>query len=205
MSLIKLYKIGYGISGDTLDFTVSIPDKTYIKEFWVANQDDIPENSAPFVGRELIKEIMEAESITDAMAFGKLFKFLDSFVDNGITYNTYTIDSSYMVIPVNKEDLLFVTVRLETSGFDFSKYGYGYGYGSIATEFTNRVETFTLFDITTLRLKALAVAEFYRGKCVTVDDFVDRILQIKTIEYATLNRDFYRAATYWKLFYKQKV
>jgi hypothetical protein len=102
-------------------------------------------------------------------------------------------------IPVNKEDLIFVTVCLEHN-INMNDY---YGYGSKETLYTNSVETFTLFDHTNLKLKALKQVKFKGEECLLTDSFIDKILQIKTIELATTSRDYTRAATYWKMFYKK--
>jgi hypothetical protein len=61
MALIKLYKIGYGFDGNVLDITIAIPKDTYIKEFWVANQNNISANSSPFAGINYIEEVRKTE------------------------------------------------------------------------------------------------------------------------------------------------
>ena len=55
----------------------------------------------------------------------------------------------------------------------------------------------------TLKLQALKQVRFEGEDCVLTDSFIDKILQIKTIELATTSRDYARAATYWKMFYKK--
>ena len=208
MALIKLYKIGYGFDGNILDITIAIPKDTYIKEFWIADQNNISANSCPFSGVNYIEKVRKTEfNMPREKAFKKLFKITGSFTEGNISYDLYTINHECTIfnnsdikgIPVKKEDLTFVTICLEHNS-NAKDY---YGYGSKEILFTNSIETFTLFDHTNLKLQALKQVKFKGEECVLTDSFIDKILQIKTIELATTSRDYTRAATYWKMFYKK--
>ena len=209
MSLIKLEKIGYGIHHNVLDIEIAIPAYSYIKEFWVANQDQIFSNGVPFSGINYIQEVINTEENMSAeKAFKKLFKEIRSTFINDQEYKVYTINYDCIIfknsnikgVPINRKDLMFVTACLSTtqSGND------SYGYGSKKIEYTDDVETFTLYDVTALKVKALKYVKLENINEGISDSFIDKILQIKAIEFATVSNDFYRAALYWKKFYTDK-
>lgn len=215
MGLIHIKRIGYGISGNMLDLVIAIPNGRYIENFWVANQNDIDETSNTKTGLEYIQGCIDASvASTKIGAFNVVFNYLpgQDYIENGVLYKVYELNqycnfkfnkSSSVGIFVSPNNLNFITLQInKVSG------GYGYGYAGNSCilhpgeDCTTKVVP--LYNINALRKYALSFAKFPCCPCDTHEDFIDKILQIKTIQLCLHTKDYYKASFFWNKFFKNK-
>ena len=208
MGLAIVKNFGYGMDGKTLDLTIAIPKGSYLKHFWIANQNDIQDNNSTKVGLDYIKAIQNMyKSIDTENAFKKLFEYLGDYTckETGNIYDLYKLNQDCMWstdksvgigVKVSQNDLTFITMEVYLSNQEASF--------KVSTQCgeDNTVTIFPLYNLLAIRLKALSYAQFLNGTCTLPADFIDKILQIKAIELATLSEDYYKASTYWNKFYK---
>lgn len=206
MGLLKIKKIGYGLDGKTLDLTIAIPEGSTISKFYVANQNDIPVDGSTRVGIEYIQAVKKANNCNVTEAFEILFNQVGQYTeaDTGNIYDVYKLNQNAMWssdqksgigITVSQNDLTYLTMELRPGKGNTFKYPTECGEDSLTT-------VYPLYNLLVLRLRALSEARFTECACDTPDEFIDKILQIKTIELATSSRDYYKAAMYWNRFYK---
>lgn len=204
------------MDGKTLDLLIAVPKDTYLKHFWVANQNDIHADNSTRVGIEYIDAIKSREkNMSRRAAFGKLFEYVEDFTckDTGNVYNIYRLrpDCAWVTqgrvgigIPVSQNDLTYITMEVALSSRedpygitkDF-KYSDKCGEDSVIT-------VFPLYNLLAVRLRALSYAQFLGCSCEMPADFIDKLLQIKAIELANLSQEYYKASVYWNKFYKGK-
>lgn len=216
MGLAQVKKYGYGIDGKTLDLVIAVPKGTYLKGFWIANQNDIQADNSTRVGIEYISAIKNLlQNIDTVTAFNKLFKYIGDFTckDTGYEYDLYQLNQDFSWASVNKvgiginvsqNDLNFITMEIGYPA-DNTPYGITQRYkDSNDCGSDNIVTVFPLYNLLAIRLRALSYAKFIDCSCEIPADFIDKILQIKAIELANLSQDYYKASVYWNKFYKGK-
>lgn len=210
MGLAQVKKFGYGLDGKTLELVIAIPQGSYLKHFWIANQNDIQADNSTRVGREYIKAVQNTNKDMDKeTAFKKLFNYIGNFTckDTGNIYDLYSLnqdciwmdDKSVGIgIKVSQNDLTFITMEvnllLDNTSFKVPP----------RCSEDNVITVFPLYNLLAIRLRALSYAQFLGCSCEMPKDFIDKILQIKAIELATQSTEYFKAATYWNKFYKGK-
>lgn len=215
MSLIKLKDIGFGLNGKTLDITIAIPTDSYLKNFYVANQNDMVGSCPSEEGIDYIEKVKALnQEISDKEIFLKIFTKLDTETDikTGNVYDVYQIKPDFIWeafidtdgqpkgktgVTVSQKDITFIEMKVEGV--------------AVSESFTPSTEcgedsttlTVPLFTLTHLRLSA--INSFKRGEDCTLNrEFIDKILQIKAIEIAICCRQYCDAAKFWKLFWDKK-
>lgn len=216
MGLAQVKKAGYGMDGKTLDFVIAVPKGSYLKHFWIANQNDISADNSTRVGTEYIQAVRNTQkNMTAEKAFHKLFEGIGEMTckDTGNTYDLYRLNqmcewisgtSVGIGIRVSQNDLNFITMEVAFPSSD-SPYGITSSFKiSDKCGEDNVITIFPLYNLLAIRLRALSYAQFLGCSCEMPRDFIDKILQIKAIELANQSTEYFKAATYWNKFYKGK-
>lgn len=218
MGLAQVKNYSYGIDGKTLDLTIAIPTGSYLRHFWIANQNDIQADNSTKAGIEYIEAIRSTEPDMDAeKAFKKLFRYIGDFTckETGNKYDLYQLNpSSDTRIPtpngvstgigISQNDLTFITMEVSYQN-DYTPYGVTQKYqASNKNESGEDITVFPMYNLLAIRLRALSYAKFINCSCEMPRDFIDKILQIKAIELANSGQDYYKASVYWNKFYKGK-
>lgn len=219
MGLAQVKKFGYGMDGKTLDLVVAVPKGTYLKHFWIANQNDIQADNSTRVGIEYIKAVQSTQKNMDQeTAFKKLFEYIGDFTckDTGNTYDLYRLNQNCgwvddkavgIGVRVSQNDLTFITMEVGFPSGGDTPYGYGkkspFKFSMECGE-DNVITVFPLYNLLAIRLRALSYAQFLNCACEMPADFIDKLLQIKAIQLANLSNEYYKASVYWNKFYKGK-
>ena len=232
MSLIKILKIGYGIEGNLLDLTIAIPKGSYIRSFYVINQNDVqPDDSTKISSFDYIKAHKETQP---NMSYQKVFCHktdndintgvfqaipeLDYTSEDGTEYYAYELNpeckfnlagTNKLGIHISQNNLTFITLKLSlTDSYDNPSSGnnvsQGLNWDPPQLGEDDSVLVYPLYNINALRLYALSSAKSVECPCKLPDEFVDRILQIRTIEMCLSNKNYYKASVFWNKFFKNK-
>jgi hypothetical protein len=109
---------------------------------------------------------------------------------------------------VSQNNITFITLQLNLidsnnnpSSGNNPSYGIG---GPFQLGEDDSVLVYPLYNINALRLYALSSAKSVECPCKLPDEFIDRILQIRTIEMCLSNKNYYRASVFWNKFFKNK-
>lgn len=222
MGLAQVKKFGYGMDGKTLDLVIALPKGSYLKHFWIANQNDIHADNSTRVGIEYIQAVRNVGGVnmSTRAAFGRLFTYKGDFTckETGNTYALYELNqmcawdakeqqASGVGIRVSQNDLNFITMECSFASDDKTP-----AYGQVPDTFKvptecgedNVITVFPMYNLLAIRLRALSYAKFIGCSCEMPRDFIDKILQIKAIELANQSTEYYKASMYWNKFYKGK-
>lgn len=166
MELIHINEYGYGFDGKTLDLEIAIPKDSYLENFWVVSQTEVNEDSTTETGIDILKHVVHTKSREEA--FHKAFSYIGDITDkdNGNIYNIYKLKSDVLYhkgddvvsgITISKEDLTFVTMRLNISKVD-KNFKLPRTCGEDGT-----VVVLPVYDACAVRLKAFSSVEFILG------------------------------------------
>lgn len=193
MELIKVNEWGYGIDGKTLDLLISIPKGSFLKRFWVANQDDVEKYNCTKTGIDYIAEVQKFnDNFTYQDAFLKLFKNVGEYTLNGNCFELYRLIAinEYVIVKVSQEDLVFVTMEL------YPVLPKGFKISSECGK-DNSVIILPLYNECLLRLKALNEMDFIEDCSNLSNEFVNKILLTKAIELSLKCGKYCKAANFW--------
>jgi hypothetical protein len=123
-------------------------------------------------------------------------------------FNLSGVDTSKLGIHVSQNNLTFVTLQLGlinsyTSPSSGGTLSYGIWDPPQLGE-DDSILVYPLYNINALRLYALSSAKSVECPCKLPDEFIDRILQIRTIEMCLSNKNYYKASVFWNKFFKNK-
>lgn len=194
MSLIKLKDIGFGLNGNTLDLVIAIPKDTYLDKFRVYTQKDIAnkEKDCSDLGIDYIHNLVQT-GFSYKEAFHKVFgkKPIAQYTEEHTQedYDVYSLANGEYTIKALQEDMTIVSMEL---------------FEPNAESCCDINVTVPLYNIITMKLKALEFAKTIKDNCEIPRIFMDKLLQIKAIELALCCGDYCEAAKYWKMFYGSK-
>lgn len=223
MGLIKIKKLGFGIGGNILDLIIAIPKDRYIEKFWVANQNDITKENSTKVGLEYMEACKRTETnMSKVTAFKKVFTEKDSYTDeNGTQYCVYELNqncnfnfgnTSSTGIFISQNNIIYLTLQLNlinnlnpnpSGGESIPQYLEWYPPQNCAST-DDSILVVPLYNVNALRVYALAAAKNFCNSCEIPYMFIDRILQIKTIELCLSAGNYFRASVFWNKFFKNK-
>lgn len=231
MSLIKVIKSGYGLDGNLLDLTIAIPEGSYVRSFYVINQNDVKsDDSTKIEAFDYIKAHKNTQTNmsyskafcckVDGIDYGVFKKEGGGLEEDGVKYSIYKLNpdckfklsganTDKLGIHVSQNNLTFITLQLSlTDSYDNPSSGNnlseGLNWDPPQLGEDNSVLVYPLYNINALRLYALSSAKSVECPCKLPDEFIDRILQIRTIEMCLSNKDYYKASVFWNKFFKNK-